>query len=72
MDKYTQAFNSMGDSGIDWIDSVFRVCVYVLVDLSELVGISYEAINIWIFIIIQPTLILLFFILWRIEKRKKK
>ena len=60
----------MGDSGIDWIDAVFRVCVYVLVDLSELVGISYEAINIWIFIIIQPTLILLFFILWRIEKRK--
>ena len=70
MDKYTQAFNSMGDSGIDWIDAVFRVCVNVLVDLSELVGISYEAINIWIFIIIQPTLILLFFILWRIEKRK--
>ena len=70
MDKYTKAFNSMGDSGIDWIDAVFRVCVYALVDLSELVGISYEAINIWIFIIIQPTLILLFFILWRIEKRK--
>ena len=72
MAKYYKAFNTMGDSGIDWIDAIFRVCVYVLVDISEMIGISYEAINIWIFIIIQPALILLFFILWRRERNKKK
>ena len=72
MDKYTQAFNSMGESGIGWVDTIFRVCVYILVDLSEIIGISYEAINIWIFVIIQPLLILIFFILWRKEKNKNK
>jgi len=70
MDKYTQAFNSMGESGVGWVDAIFRVCVYILVDLSEIIGISYEAINIWIFVIIQPLLILIFFILWRKKRRK--
>ena len=72
MDKYTQAFNSMGESGVGWVDTIFRVCVYILVDLSEIMGISYEAINIWIFVIIQPLLILIFFILWRKEKKRNR
>ena len=72
MEKYTQAFNSMGESGIGWVDAIFRVCVYILVDLSEIIGISYEAINIWIFVIIQPLLILIFFILWRKEKNRNR
>lgn len=72
MEKYTQAFNSMGESGVDWVDAIFRVCVYILVDLSEIIGISYEAINIWIFVIIQPLLILIFFILWRKEKNRNR
>ena len=62
----------MGESGVGWVDAIFRVCVYILVDLSEIIGISYEAINIWIFVIIQPLLILIFFILWRKEKKKNK
>ena len=72
MEKYTQAFNSMGESGVSWVDAIFRVCVYILVDLSEIIGISYEAINIWIFVIIQPLLILIFFILWRKEKKRNR
>jgi len=70
MDKYTQAFNSMGESGVDWVDAIFKICVYILVDLADLLGISYEAINIWIFVIIQPLLITLFFVLWRREKKR--
>ena len=70
MDKYTQAFNSMGESGVDWVDAIFKICVYILLDLAEIIGISYEAINIWIFVIIQPLLIILFFVLWRREKEK--
>ena len=71
LDKYTQAINTMGESGVNWIDTVFRICVYILVDLADLIGISYEALNIWVFVIIQPLLIILLFILWRREKNKK-
>ena len=72
MNKYIDAYNSMGNSGFDLIDFVFKVCVIVLVDLANLIGISYEAINIFIFVFLQPALILLFFILWRKERRKNK
>jgi len=71
LDKYTQAINTMGESGVNWIDTVFRICVYILVDLADLIGISYEALNIWVFVIMQPLLIILLFILWRREKNKK-
>ena len=72
MNKYIDAYNSMGNSGFELIDFVFKVCVIVLVDLANLIGISYEAINIIIFVFLQPALILLFFILWRKERRKNK
>ena len=72
MSKYIDAYNSMGNSGFELIDFVFKFCVIVLVDLANLIGISYEAINIIIFIFLQPALILLFFILWRKERRKNK
>ena len=72
MNKYIDAYNSMGNSGFELIDFVFKVCVIVLVDLANLIGISYEAINIIIFVFLQPALILLFFILWRKERRKNE
>ena len=72
MNKYIDAYNSMGNSGFELIDFIFKVCVIVLVDLANLIGISYEAINIIIFVFLQPALILLFFILWRKERRKNK
>ena len=72
MNKYIDAYNSMGNSGFELIDFVFKVCVIVLVDFANLIGISYEAINIVIFVFLQPALIILFFILWRKERRKNK
>ena len=72
MNKYIDAYNTMGNSGFELIDFVFKICVIVLVDLAELLGLSYEALNIIIFIIVQPALIVFFFILWRVEKRKNK
>ena len=71
MDKYTNAYNSMGSSGFELIDFIFKICVIILVDLANFLGLSYEAINIIIFIFLQPGLILLFFILWRRERKKK-
>tara|TARA_B100001027_G_scaffold94187_1_gene64631 strand:+ start:102 stop:326 length:225 start_codon:yes stop_codon:yes gene_type:complete len=70
MSKYIDAYNSMGNSGFEVIDFIFKVCVIILVDMANFLGISYEAINIIIFVLLQPGLILLFFILWRRERKK--
>ena len=50
----------------------FNWCVWVLEVIGNVTGMGYELANIVIFVILQPALILLFFILWRIEKRKNK
>ena len=72
INKYIEAYNSMGNSGFELIDFIFKVCVFVLVDLANFFGISYELINIIIFVILQPGLILLFFILWIKERKKNR
>ena len=53
------------------IDQFFLWCVWVLEVIGEVTGMGYELTNIVIFVILQPTLILLFFILWRFEKKRK-
>ncbi len=54
------------------INDFFLWCVWVLEVMGDVTGMGYELANIVIFVILQPALILLFFILWRIEKNKKK
>jgi len=56
------------DSFINWL---FQICVYILQVIGDVTGMGYALANIVIFIILQPSLILLFFILWRIERNKK-
>ena len=53
------------------INDFFNWCVYVLEVIGNVTGMGYELANIVIFVIIQPALILIFFIIWRIEKKKK-
>jgi len=53
------------------INDFFNWCVWVLEVIGNITGMGYELANIVIFVIIQPALIILFFILWRIEKNKK-
>ena len=48
----------------------FNWCVYVLEVIGNVTGMGYELANIVIFVIIQPFLILIFFILWRKENNK--
>ena len=72
LSKYIEAYNSMGNSGFELVDFIFKVCVFILVDLANFFGISYELINIIIFVILQPTLILLFFCLWIKERKKNR
>ena len=76
-DHYQRALNTVGGSGIDWVDTVFKICVIFLVDLADFFGITYEEINIWIFVIIWPVLTI-FGIVWitilkfRVRKLKLK
>ena len=68
--EYFRALRTMGGSGVNWIDAIFRYCVVLLVNIADIFGISYEALNIWVFIIIQPIIILILFI-WVMSLRKK-
>ncbi len=52
----------MANSGIAWIDYAFDWCVILLVNVANVIGITYEEINVWLFCIILPiVLIILFF-----------
>ena len=52
------------------INDFFNWCVLVLEIMADLIGMSYELINILIFVILQPLLIIVFFYLWRRETKK--
>ena len=43
------------NTGIEWIDFTFDFCVQLLIDTANLLDISYEEINVYLFCIIcQP------------------
>ena len=44
----------MADSGIYWVEGTFDWCVYALFDLADLLGITYEEINVWLFVVALP------------------
>ena len=58
MTEYEQALTTLGNSGIHWIDALFRWCVVVLVDVSQFLGISYEALNVYLFVFLLPIALL--------------
>jgi len=51
----------MGNSGIEWIDLTFNFCVSFLYDIGGLLGITYEEINVWMFVVIWPIASLVLF-----------
>ena len=52
------------------ISNFFNWCVYILEIIGDFTGMGYELANIAIFVILQPALIILFFALWILEKKK--
>ena len=54
------------------VNNFFNWCVYILEVIGDITGMGYELANIVIFVILQPLLILIFFILWRKEINKNK
>ena len=59
----------MANSGIGWIDTIFNWAVYGLVWIAQLLGITYEEINVWLFCVAWPlftlALMLGLYYLWR-------
>lgn len=49
----------MANSGIYWIDITFDWCVKFLYIVADLLGITYEEVNIWLFVIIGPLFFLI-------------
>jgi len=71
--EYFRALKTMGGSEIEWIDAVFRYCVVLLVDAANILGVSYEELNIWVFVIIHPLItVFLFFWVLRLRRRMKR
>ena len=66
----------MANSGIYWIDITFDYCVRLLYQVAGMMGITYEEINVWLFVIILPIIMLfsftlnLYFILRLNQKNK--
>jgi hypothetical protein len=54
------------------INDFFNFCVLVLEVIGNITGLGYEMVNILIFVIIQPSLIITLFVLWNVEKNKNK
>jgi len=52
------------------MDNLFNKCVYFLQWLAERLNISYEEINVWIFVIIEPIIFLIMFV-WILKLKKK-
>jgi hypothetical protein len=51
----------MANSGIEWIDLTFNFCVSFLYDICGLLGVTYEEINVWLFVVIWPIASLVLF-----------
>ena len=49
----------MANSGILWIDVTFDWCVRLLYEVAGWIGITYEEINVWLFVIILPIFLLM-------------
>jgi len=52
---------NLANSGIEWIDYIFNFCVRLLYDVGNHIGITYEEINVWLFVFIWPMLSLIMF-----------
>jgi len=59
----------------DFITDLFMRCVYILQVIGGSpgeFGYGYYVANVLVFVVLQPSLILLFFILWRRERRLRR
>ena len=55
---------------MELISYLFQLCVDAMYLLADLTNTTYKEINAIVFLILQPGLVTLFFLLWRFEKKK--
>ena len=62
----------MADFGANWIDSIFYICVQFLHAAASRIGITYEEINVWLFVFILPTILIVSVALnvWLLTKKR--
>lgn len=70
VEAYQTALKTIGNSGLPLIDAIFKYCVFALVALAKWLGVSYEEVNVWIFVIIWP-IITIALIVWIVILRRK-
>ena len=51
------------------METIFWICVKLMILISHLIGISYQQLNVVLFVVLQPSIILL---LWVKYKKYKK
>ena len=49
----------MANSGIYWIDVTFNWCVRLLYEVAGWLGITYEEINVWLFVVALPIILVI-------------
>jgi len=52
------------------IDKIFDLCVAFLLWLADLLGITYKAVNVWIFVIIWPIFTL--GLIWLVFRQRRQ
>ena len=75
-DLYYAVVSTTNGNGAAWVDEVFRACVVLLVFVADKIGMTYEEINIWIFVILWPLLTIyqtarITFLQYQIRKLRK-
>jgi len=53
------------------VDYIFWTGVELLKAAAELLGITYQEINVYLFIILHPALTIIFFLLWVSERLRR-
>ena len=67
LDRVTAAFDWLPEN---LVHDLFWLCVNFMKWICEHTGISYEALNIWIFVIVHPAITILLFI-WALRLRHR-
>ena len=57
---------------MNFIDQFYWKCVDIIEYIGNLSGVGYELTNIFLFVILQPLLIIVFLFLWLKERKKNK
>ena len=54
------------------MDTIFWICVKIMQITSNILGITYQQLNVILFVFLQPALIIILFLLYRKYKRLYK